>query len=114
MSRTNRSDAPLFQVRNHHSAASGPPPHIDDLRPNQYLGYFENQYGEQAVFVYDGDSSQALLYLGDAGWETSHTVVDGVWCPIWCSPRSSGCGYVRAGKPPPANPRRCSVIDNPA
>jgi len=78
MSQTNQSDAPLFQVRNHHSAASGPPPHIDDLRPNQYLGYFENQYGEQAVFVYDGDSSQALLYLGDAGWETSHTVVDGV------------------------------------
>jgi hypothetical protein len=71
MSQTNRSDAPLFQVRNHHSAACGTPPHIDDLRPNQYLGYFENQYGEQAVFVYD------RLYLGDAGWETSHTVVDG-------------------------------------
>jgi hypothetical protein len=78
MSQTNRSDAPLFQVRNHHSAAPGPPPHIDDVRSNQYLGYFENQYGEQAVFVYDRDSSQALLYLGDAGWETSHTVVDGV------------------------------------
>ncbi len=77
MSQTNRSDAPLFQVRNHHSAASGPPPHIDDLRPNQYLGYFENQYGEQAGFVCDRDSSQAVLYLGDAGWATPHAVVDG-------------------------------------
>ncbi len=76
MSQTNRSDAPLFRVRNHHSATSGPPPHIDDLRP-MYLGYFENQQGEQAVFVYDRDSNQAVLYLGDAGWETSHTVVDG-------------------------------------
>jgi hypothetical protein len=79
MSQTNRSDAPLFQVRNHHSAACGTPPHMDDLRPNQYLGYFdENQYGEQAVFVYDRDSSQAVLYLGDAGWETPHAVIDGI------------------------------------
>jgi hypothetical protein len=77
MSQTNRSDAPLFQVRNHHSAESGPPPHIDDRSPNQYLGYFENQHGEQAVFVYDRDSHQAVLHLGDAGWETSHTVIDG-------------------------------------
>jgi hypothetical protein len=77
MSQTNRSDAPLFQVRNHHSAACGTPPHLDELFPNQYLGYFENQYGEQAVFVYDRDSNQAVLYLGDAGWETSHIVVDG-------------------------------------
>jgi hypothetical protein len=77
MSQTNRSDAPLFQVRNHHSATSGPPPHIDDLCPNQYLGYFENEHGEQAVFVYDRDSNKAVLYLGDAGWETQHAVVNG-------------------------------------
>ena len=36
MSQTNRSDAPLFQVGNHHSATCGRPPHIDDLRSNQY------------------------------------------------------------------------------
>jgi hypothetical protein len=77
MSQTNRSDAPLFQVRNHHSAACGTPPHMDDFRPNQYLGYFENKHGEQAVFVYDRDSNHAVLYVGDAGWETPHVVVDG-------------------------------------
>jgi hypothetical protein len=77
MSTTNAGDAPLFRVRNHHTASSGPPPYIDDLHANQYLGYFENQYGEQAVFVYDRDSNQGQLYLGDAGWETSHAVVDG-------------------------------------
>ena len=77
MSPTNQSDSPLFQVRNHHSASSGPPPHIDDVGPNQYLGYFENQYGEQAVFIYDRDSTKAILYLGDAGWETQHAVVNG-------------------------------------
>jgi hypothetical protein len=77
MNTTNASDAWLFRVRNHHSAGSGPPPHVEDLRPNQYLGYFENQYGEQAVFIYDRDFSQAILYLGDAGWQSPHAVVDG-------------------------------------
>ena len=78
MSTAKGADAPLFQVGNHHIASSGPPPHIDDGSPSQYLGYFENQYGEQTVFVYDRDSNQAaVVYLGDAGWETSHTVVDG-------------------------------------
>ena len=77
MSTTNGSDAWLLHVRNHHSAESGTPPHLDDLRAGQYLGYFENDYGEQAVFVYDRDSRQAILYLGDAGWQTPHAVVDG-------------------------------------
>ena len=52
-------------------------PRIDDLRPSQYLGYFENQHGEQAVFVYDRDSSQAIVYIGDAGWDAPYAVVDG-------------------------------------
>jgi hypothetical protein len=77
MSTSTGGDASLFQVRNHHSAECGIPPHINDVRPNQYLGYFENQYGEQAVFVCDRDSNQAVLYLGDAGWQTPHAVVDG-------------------------------------
>jgi hypothetical protein len=34
-------------------------------------------HGEQAVFVYDRDSSQAIVYIGDAGWEATHAVVDG-------------------------------------
>jgi hypothetical protein len=77
MSTTNGDDVSLFHVRNYHSAASGTPPHIDDLSRDQYLGYFENDYGEQAIFVCDRDSSQAALYLGDAGWETPHAVIDG-------------------------------------
>jgi len=43
----NSTDTPLFSVRNHHVAECGTPPRIDDLRPSQYLGYFENQYGER-------------------------------------------------------------------
>jgi hypothetical protein len=74
---SNRPDTPLFAVRNHHSAECGVPPHIDDRSPSQYLGYFENPYGEQALFVYDRDSRQAVVSVGDAGWETPHAVVDG-------------------------------------
>jgi hypothetical protein len=74
---TNPTDPPLFSVRNHHSAECGTPPRIDDRSPRRYLGYFENQHGEQAVLVYDRDSRQAMLYLGDAGWEMPHKVVDG-------------------------------------
>jgi hypothetical protein len=77
MSTSNGGDAPLFQVRNHHSAGCGIPPRINDRGPSRYLGYFENQHGEQALFVYDRDASQAILYLGDAGWEMAHAVVDG-------------------------------------
>ncbi|SRR6266851_6929047 len=77
MSQTNRSDAPLFQVRNHHSASCGPSPHIADVGSNHYVGYFENQSGEQAVFIYDRDSRQGIVYLGDAGWETPHVVAGG-------------------------------------
>lgn len=74
---TDWADTPLFCVRNHHSAECGTPPRIDDSSPSQYVGYFENPYGEQAVFIYDRDSRQAMLYLGDAGWEAPHAVVDG-------------------------------------
>jgi hypothetical protein len=70
---TNRAETPLFCVGNHHSADCGTPPRSDD----QYLGAFENQHGEQAVFVFERHSTQGALYLGDAGWETPYAVVDG-------------------------------------
>jgi len=74
---TNRAASPLFSIHNHHSADCGTPPRIDDHSPSRYLGYFENQQGEQAVFVYDRDSSRAMVYVGDAGWAAPYAVVDG-------------------------------------
>ena len=77
VNQTSRTDAILLQVRNHHSAEAGIPPRIDHPRSNQYVGYFENAYGEQALFVYDRDARTGIVYLGDAGWETPHAVVEG-------------------------------------
>jgi len=68
----------LLEVRNHHTSEAGEPPRISDDDPNQYIGYFENQFGEQAIFVFDRTTRTAKLHLGDAGWETEHAVIDGV------------------------------------
>jgi hypothetical protein len=72
------SDRPIFRVTNHHTDACGAPPAIDDSEPSRYLGYFENEHGEQAIFVYDRTRRTGTLSLGDTGWEHPHAVVDGV------------------------------------
>jgi hypothetical protein len=67
----------LFSVTNHHCPDAGQPPVIDDTRPRQYRSYFENEFGEQAIFVYDYATEQGILYMGDAGWENPVTVDEG-------------------------------------
>lgn len=69
---------PLFKVSNHHAASCGVPPALDaDDDAQKYCGYFANEYGEQAVFVFDGESGEATVRLGDHGWARTHRVVDG-------------------------------------
>lgn len=68
----------IFQVRNNHSAASGNPPQIDANAKGRYQGYFENEHGEQAIFVYDRETKTGTLWMGDAGWETPYKVIDGL------------------------------------
>jgi hypothetical protein len=77
VSQSEAADAMLLQVRNRHAAEAGTPPRIVDLDATQYVGYFENGYGEQALFVYDRDAGMGKLHLGDAGWETAHAVING-------------------------------------
>ena len=38
---------PLLTIRNHHSPACGNPPIVDHEDRDTYIGYFENQHGEQ-------------------------------------------------------------------
>jgi hypothetical protein len=68
---------PFFVIRNNHSPDCGEPPTIGNDPPGKYLGYFENAYGEQWVFVYDQATGAAELRGGDAGWENSFPVEDG-------------------------------------
>jgi hypothetical protein len=68
---------PLFQVSNHHVESCGKPPFIDGDIRKRYYGYFENEFGEQTIFVYDYEVGEGTLWLGDAGWEKSYQVIAG-------------------------------------
>src|SRR5437763_1217392 len=68
---------PLLRIRNHHVAGCGDPPIINGDDPAVYIGYFENEYGEQWVFTYHRKTRNAELRGGDAGWNTLYKVVDG-------------------------------------
>ena len=55
----------LLCLPNHHPTV--PPPLT--AGPDRYLGYFENRYGEQAIFVWERGQPTALLYHGDLDWQ---------------------------------------------
>ena len=61
--------AVIFEVKNHHPPSEKLPPHITDTASRRYLGYFENQYGEQSIFVYDYTLGEGFVFCGDANWE---------------------------------------------
>ena len=63
--------SPILQISNHHAAGCGTPPRIEE-RPGQYLGYFENGYGEQMVFV----NSMSDLFHEDVPLEFIQEVFD--------------------------------------
>lgn len=74
---TAEPSAPLFQVSNHHIESCGNPPFIDGDVRKRYHGYFENEHGEQAVFVYDYEVGEGTPWMGDAGLDTPHKVDEG-------------------------------------
>jgi hypothetical protein len=72
------SNQPLFQVTNHHGESCGIPPQIDEQTlPDVYRNYFENQNGEQVIFLYDSEQECGTLTMSDAGWEHPYDSVDG-------------------------------------
>jgi len=68
---------PLLEIRNHHAAASDDPPIIASDEAHCYIGYFENRYGEQWIFMLDRKTRKATLRGGDVNWNSEHNVVDG-------------------------------------
>ena len=55
----------LLRLTNRHGVRA---PAIEE-RPGRYIGYFENAFGEQLVFVYDDSEPDATLFHGDVDWE---------------------------------------------
>ena len=70
--------SPIFRVGNKHTDSTGEPPRVDGNVRGRYYGYFENEHGEQAIFVYDRETRAGVIWMGDAGWEQSYPVVDGL------------------------------------
>lgn len=68
---------PLFLVHDAHVPGGGVPPTVRTGDPNYYHSYFENEYGEQAIFRYNRTTGEAAVVLGDAGWDLPCVVRDG-------------------------------------
>jgi hypothetical protein len=68
---------PLLTVSNHHTTACGESPAVDGDTPGSYVGYFVNEYGEQAIYSYDYATAEGSIRMGDAGWEDARRVSDG-------------------------------------
>lgn len=64
---------PIWTIYNQHAPSCGTPPTIDS-QTGDYHGYFQNEHGEQWLFVYDRSAGTATLYGGDIGWEDPVTM----------------------------------------
>ena len=67
----------VLVVYNRHDASRGQPPALVASRPFTYHSYFENEFGEQAVFIFDYKRDEGKLYTGDGKWTKSVRIVDG-------------------------------------
>ncbi len=68
---------PLFNVSNHHRPSAGIPPNVDDKNPQHYVGHFQNEHGDQCIFVYERSLHQGWLQMGDTNWELRYQINDG-------------------------------------
>jgi hypothetical protein len=68
---------PLLTIRNHHSPACGDPPIVNEEGRSTYIGYFENQHGEQWIFTCNRLTGEAVLRGGDIGRNEQVPIVEG-------------------------------------
>ncbi len=68
---------PLLKIPNHHAATFGVPPIVNGHDSQVYIGYFENEHGEQWIFTCDRKTGIATLRGGDIGWNTAIDVTNG-------------------------------------
>jgi hypothetical protein len=68
---------PLLKIPNHHAATCGDPPIVNGEESHFYIGYFENEHGEQRIFTRDRKTGIATLRSGDIGWNELIVVTEG-------------------------------------
>lgn len=69
---------PILEIWNNHSVNSGEPPFITNRYRNKkkyeggewanWVSYFENEYGEQALLIYNPGFEEVKLWMGDYSW----------------------------------------------
>jgi hypothetical protein len=60
----------VFAAYNNHDPRCGRPPRLRNTASSGlYHGYFENRYGEQFVFTFDGRTGTGTVAGGDLGWD---------------------------------------------
>jgi hypothetical protein len=69
----------LLEIDNVHVSGCGPPLSVDAT--GKYVGYFENPYGEQWVFIGDPKTGKAVIRGGDCGWEKEYKISLQSSCP---------------------------------
>ena len=67
-------DRPLLIIANKHARSSGVLTQLTNTTPSHYLGYFEDEHGDQWAFVYDRSSRHATLSGGDIKWSHPLTI----------------------------------------
>eukprot|EP00746_Dinoflagellata_sp_MGD_P015366 gnl/MRDRNA2_/MRDRNA2_134100_c0_seq1.p1 gnl/MRDRNA2_/MRDRNA2_134100_c0~~gnl/MRDRNA2_/MRDRNA2_134100_c0_seq1.p1 ORF type:complete len:189 (-),score=51.52 gnl/MRDRNA2_/MRDRNA2_134100_c0_seq1:89-655(-) len=89
----------VLSIENLHLESCGSPPNLKvQSDENQYVSYFQNEDGEQAVFVMKKPASKsnvtARIFMGDAGWDKSYLMKGGevkdlilshseyIWCQL--------------------------------
>lgn len=75
-------NTPLLTIWNTHTDDCGTPPSFTNdadgtLDGSKYLGYFQNRFGEQWVFVFDFERKVGELRGGDIGWDSVIQVKEG-------------------------------------
>jgi hypothetical protein len=67
----------ICTIINKHVEDCGEPP-LFDFDDFSYVSYFENEHGEQSLFLYDSDEDEIIVYVADADWENPQ-ILKGQW-----------------------------------
>ena len=67
----------ILTIYNNHYESCGEPPKLDNAIGGMYIGYFQNEYGEQWLFTYDHATDTGILRGGDVNWDKRYIVMNG-------------------------------------